>query len=332
MSFEKNELNRNAKGGTELLMERLYSSFPLELFDKFQIIPSRVRELDNNKIRILYCHDLAEDPESGRAFIENGHERFHKIVFVSNWQMQSFINRYNIPWSKCLVIQNSIEPIEYKERANGPIKIIYHSTPHRGLNILVPVFEELANTDKNIQLDVYSSFKLYGWEERDAPYQALFDRCVAHPQINYHGSQPNDVIREALQTSDIFAYPSIWQETSCLCLIEAMAAGNLCIHPNYGALYETSAHWTNMYQFNEDINTHAGGFIYLLKQAISQVRADPNLQSRLESQSTWANIIYNWNNRKIQWEYLFDNLMTTVKDTTLPYNNELIFNTSRQGT
>ena len=88
MSFEKNELNRVAKGGTELLMERLYSVFPLELLNKFQIIPSRVRELQEDKIRILYCHDLSEDPESGRALFDNGHTKFHKIVFVSNWQMQ----------------------------------------------------------------------------------------------------------------------------------------------------------------------------------------------------------------------------------------------------
>lgn len=324
--IETNELNKNAMGGTELLMGRLYSAFPSDFLDKFQIIPSRVREIKEDKIRILYCHDLVDDPESGRALFNNGHRNFHKIVFVSNWQMQSFINKYDLPWSKCLVIPNSIEQIEYKARpVSDKVKIIYHTTPHRGLNILVPAFEELAKTDQDLQLDVYSSFKLYGWEERDAPYQQLFDRCEAHPQINYHSSQPNEIVREALQTSDIFAYPSIWQETSCLCLIEALAAGNVCVHPNYGALYETASHWTNMYQFDEDQNRHASTFYVLLKQAVDQVRHE-NIHSRLESQSKWANVIYNWNNRKLQWNSLLNHLLETVKDTTTN-TSEIVFHT-----
>jgi len=325
--MEINELNRNAKGGTELLMERLYSTIPSEVLDKFQIIPSRVRELDKYKIRILYAHDLAEDPESEAALEHGKWQNFHKIVFVSNWQMQSFINRYRIPWSSCLVIPNSIEPIKWVDRPNGNIKIIYHSTPHRGLNILVPVFEKLAEVDKEIELDVYSSFELYGWKERDAPFEELFEKCRTHPQIRYHGSQPNDVIRQAVSEADIFAYPNTWQETSCLCLIEAMAAGCLCVHPNYGALYETAMNWTNMYQWHEDINVHANGFYSLLLQAISQVRSG-DMATRLRSQSEMSNIIYDWNNRKYQWEGLLNNLLSTVTDTSLNYDNKVItFNT-----
>ena len=43
--IEKNELDRNAMGGTELMKYGLYERLPKDLMDKFQIIPSRVRDL-----------------------------------------------------------------------------------------------------------------------------------------------------------------------------------------------------------------------------------------------------------------------------------------------
>lgn len=269
--MEVNELSKNAKGGTELMMERLHSSVDKELLDQCQIIPSRVRELDETKIRILWQHDLPGDPES-EHLKNGGHDRFHKIVFVSNWQMQAYINYYNIPWSKCVVMQNAITPIVPQEKPKDKIKLIYTPTPHRGLQILVPVFEKLCEEFDNIELDVYSSFKLYGWEERDTPYQELFDRCKNNPKINYHGTVSNDELREALSKSHIFAYPSIWPETSCLCLLEAMSAGLVCVHPNFAALPETAANWTYMYQWNENPSEHAATFHMILSDAIRRDR------------------------------------------------------------
>ena len=52
--IEKNELDRNAMGGTELMKYALYDKLPKELLDKFQIctsIPGKI-PLDKNKINI----------------------------------------------------------------------------------------------------------------------------------------------------------------------------------------------------------------------------------------------------------------------------------------
>jgi hypothetical protein len=106
----------------------------------------------------------------------------------------------NIPYEKGLVLQNAIIPIEPHEKPKGTVNLIYHTTPHRGLELLVPVVEFLADKGFDFHLDVYSSFNIYGWPSRDEPYLALFDRCKNHPKITYHGYQPNSVIREALKT------------------------------------------------------------------------------------------------------------------------------------
>ena len=314
MGIAKDTLSANANGGTELMKRALEARMPEDLLKEFQIFVSRVEEpLDETKIRIFWCHDLPQDPAS-EHLKNGGWRRFHKIIFNSNWQMQAYIAHYGIPWSHCIVLQNAIVPIEKHEKPkDGTIRLAYWSTPHRGLNILVPVFAELCKKYDNIELDVYSSFELYGWGERDKEFQALFDACREHPKINYHGAVSNDEMRENIKKTHILAYPSIWLETSCLVLMEGMSGGMMCIHPNYGALSETAANWTHMYQWHEDVNHHAGLFYQILEGLIENYW-DEGIQSRLESQKTYADIFYNWSIRARQWEALLRSLVDEPRE------------------
>jgi glycosyltransferase involved in cell wall biosynthesis len=309
----RNEVNVSAMGGTELLGSRLYNTANKELkslLDQCQIWFSRYRpeDVDNTKWQIFYAHDLPADPES--QFLANGGwQKFHKIVFVSNWQMQQYVAYYDIPYSHCLVIANSIEPIDNIDKPTDKISIGYWSTPHRGLELLIPAFEFLAQKHDNIELDVFSSFKLYGWEQRDEQYKELFDKCNAHSKINYHGTVSNDEIRKYVAKAHIFAYPSIWLETSCLCLIEAMSAKLLAVHPNLGALFETSANWTMQYQFHEDKQSHANLFANNLDAAIQRYW-EPGIQGRLSSAKAYADVFYNSTIRQQDWFNLLTWIVT----------------------
>lgn len=314
--FVRDDTNVNAMGGTELLCTELISRIDKTLLDEFQIIVSRLNHpLQEDKIRIYYCHDLSTD--SACDHLDNeGWKNFHRLIFVSNWQMQSFIRRFNIPWSKCMVIQNAINPVENIDKDfDDKIRLGYWSTPHRGLNILVPVFKQLSEEHDNIELDVFSSFELYGWKERNKHYQDLIDQCKEHKNINYHGTVDNDTLRDHIRKVDILSYPSIWEETSCLTLIEAMSAGCLCVHSNLGALSETSANWTMQYQYVEDLNVHAGNFYHVLKAAISNLKEE-SIQSRLSSQVSYTNVFYNWDIRARQWTAYLGSLLD--EDRALP--------------
>ena len=118
LKMETNELSKNAKGGTELMLEALHKNIPSDILQHFQIIPSRVREVDDSKIKIYWLHDLPGDPES-EHLKAGGWNRFDKLVFVSNWQMQAYQKYYGLPWYKCVVLHNAIEPIPYIEKQIG---------------------------------------------------------------------------------------------------------------------------------------------------------------------------------------------------------------------
>lgn len=309
--IEKNELNVKARGGTELMQERLYQSLPAELLEKFQIIPSRVRDINPDKKAILWLHDLPNDPESQHLKDKESRERFSKIIAVSDWQLQLYNLMLGVTYNEAFVLKNAIRPIEMsmEKEYDGTVRIIYHTTPHRGLGILIPVFEQLAKKYDNIQLDVFSSFNVYGWPERDKPFEELFDRCRMHPKINYHGAVSNEEIREALVKSHIFAYPSIWPETSCIAAMEAMSAMNVIVCPNYAALPETTAGFADMYQWSEDPNTHANRFAGVLDTAIKEIIDNGPNNNRLNFQKTYADVMYNWDIRAKQWEGLLKSML-----------------------
>jgi len=313
--FVRNETNQKSFGGTEQLTNKVAERLPKDLLQDFQIVSSRVRELDEDKIRIFWAHDLPGDPESEFLKTDVGRNQFHKYVFVSNWQMQGYIQRYNLKPSQCVVLRNFIDPIEEHEKPDDKINIIYHTTPHRGLNILVPVFNKLCEKYDNIHLDVYSSFALYGWEARDKDFEQTYQMIKDNPQSTYHGTQPNNVIREALKNSHIFAYPTIWNETSCLCLMEAMSAKNLCVHSNFGGIYETASHWTNMYQYHEHPNSHAAACYNMLDLTIENYA---QMQLNTTPSKVYTDTFYSWANREAEWIALLNSLKAVVDDRSIP--------------
>eukprot|EP00940_MAST-03C_sp_MAST-3C-sp2_P001906 g1906.t1 len=152
----------------------------------------------------------------------------------------------------------------------------------------MPVFSRLydlytseGKNAPNITLDVFSSFGIYGWRNRDVPFEPLFEMCRSHPACTYHGYQPNAVVRRALGRSDIFAYPSIWKETSCIAAIEALCAGLDVVTSSLAALPETlgvvgEEASQYIYTFDSDKSTHARVFMQTLDRAIRtfEVRED----------------------------------------------------------
>jgi len=307
---EVDELSKNAMGGTEMMKYGLYERLDPTIRDEVQIICSRVREVDEDRPTILWLHDMFNDPESHHLKDPEARKRFEKLIYVSNFQKTQYDMAYGVLPSESTILQNCIDPIEITSKSKDEVRLIYHTTPHRGLDILVPVFEELVKHRPNVVLDVYSSFDIYGWSERNADYEHLFERCRAHPQINYHGYQPNDVVRKALQEAHIFAFPSIWPETSCIAAMEAMSAGCLIVHPNYAALPETICNFGVNYAMHEDANIHANVFISVLIAAIDQIHT-PEMENRLHFQKSYADAFYSWDTRIKQWEGLIRGILQT---------------------
>lgn len=324
--FTETEEQKSAKGGTELALRNLARFIPQELQEHFQVISSRVREIDESKIRIYWIHDMPEDPEISHLKDVSSRNRFHKIIWNSNWQFNDALSKLKFPRdNKHEIIELGIDPIPYKKKSKDHINIIYHSTPHRGLEILIPVFTELAKKHNNIHLTVVSSFKIYNREVMDKKYEPLYEQIKQHPQMTYIDYAKPEVITELLQNSHIFAYPSIWQETGCRCLMESMSAGLMCVHPNLAALSDTSGQLTLSYQYQDDLNTHASLFHHYLEHAINSVK-DEATQNYLGSfVKTYADLRFGSSGAVKKWEMLMRHLLSEYPTIDKRQNQKEVF-------
>lgn len=322
--LSQNELDKHAMGGTELMVQRVHKYVNPDLLKDVQIVCSRFRGFDESKkYHVFWEHDLPNDPESTRIFqnpdIMNGFDRF---VFISRWQRDHFLETFPLLRTqeiraKSVLIRNAVEAFDLSNRkymANGKLNLIYISTPHRGLQILVPVFTQLAKDFPGaLHLDVYSSFKIYGWEERDQPYEPLFKAIDDHPDMTNHGSVPNDDIRKALLQADILAFPSIWQENSCLSMIESMSAGCLHVCSDLASLPENCGDLPYVYPFNPDLQIHGQHFYVLMHKIIELFLDHPDTLSTsnvcVVASRMYSDLMYGIENMRYAWEVLLNTVM-----------------------
>jgi UDP-glucose:(glucosyl)LPS alpha-1,2-glucosyltransferase len=306
--IEFDDFSKLAMGGTEIIKHGLQNRLPQELLSKFQIICDRIITIDDTKIRLFWAHNTFNQVDYTHLK-DDGWKKFHKMIFISHHQMEEFVREYHIPYSHCVIMKHALEPVKSQKKPTNKIFLIYTSIPHRGLDILVNVFEKLCEEYDNIELKVHSSYEIYGLKDNQLKYEKmhLYQRLEEHPNIKNIGYVSNDELKKSLASSHIFSYPSTYRETFCLALLEAMSAGLLCVHPNYACLPETASNWTMMYDYHENKEVHEEIFYEHLKKAIDNVN-DRKVQRKLKYQSKYVNHFYNWETRTQEWIDLLKSL------------------------
>jgi glycosyltransferase involved in cell wall biosynthesis len=297
----------NPRGGTELQVELLYKHVDNTLLDKVQIttsVPEKI-PLHPTKPNILWQQNSYDQPNLAPWFKDkDNHKKYDWYVFNSHWCYEKFRMMFDIPTHKCLVIKNAIDKIEPRKldyTKGDPVKLIYTSTPWRGLNVLLAAMQLLNN--KNVHLDVYSSTQVYGdqfKEINDVKFQDLYNQAKSLKNVSYIGYKPNEFIKDNLKNYHMFIYPNIWEETSCIAAIEAMAAGLYCVTTDYGALFETGAEFITYVPFEKDYIRLAHTIASVIDVAADRL-GDDGVKDHLKMQIEYTNKFYSWDLRKSIW-------------------------------
>jgi glycosyltransferase involved in cell wall biosynthesis len=313
--IEKDEQGKSvafpARGGTEILKEKLYKHTNIEKHEDINMILSTptYSKIKFTKKNLLWQHLSYSDESLAEYRNPSFMKAIDSFVYVSNWQHEKFRYFYQIPVRNSYVIKNAIEPIEFIEKPKGDkLKLIYTSTPFRGLGILLDAFAFLNRDD--IELDIYSSTAVYGSGYANHTgdiYEALFDKAKAMKNVNYKGYAPNEEIHKAVQAAHIFSYPSIFEETCCLAMIEAGAAGCDMVTTNIGALYETGSEYAKMIPIQSDDADMVRVYAKALNETIDNYW-DKSNQDKLKEQSDFYNKYYSWEKRAKEWNNLLDQI------------------------
>ena len=170
----------NPLGGTELQYALLYKHVDNALLSNFQIttsVPEKI-PLAKDKINILWEQNSYDQGNIVPWMKDKAnHSKYDWYVFNSHWNYEKFRYYFKIPEEKCMVIKNGCTnfPTFKPYKKGDPIKLIFHPTPWRGLNVMLAAMQLIKNT--LITLDVYSSCEVYGSDFKkanDHQYQELY--------------------------------------------------------------------------------------------------------------------------------------------------------------
>ncbi len=168
----------------------------------------------------------------------------HGFFAVSEWHRKSLCLASGFPEQKAFVVGNGVHlPYFSGSEERKRKRLIYSSTPYRGLALIPALFSELKKRHPDIELHIFSGYGVYagpqGYEARaQAQYEELAERlkqqgCVVHGNVTQ-----GQLAREFMKSSLLF-YPNTFEETSCISAMEAQAAGCAIVTSARGALPET---------------------------------------------------------------------------------------------
>ena len=243
------------------------------------------------------------------------------FIFKSQWQAITYIKKFNLAPGKCRVIGNAVSPFfeslgkrsSYFFTEGRPPRFYYSSTPFRGLAVLLQAFPKIQKAFPGSTLRVHSSMKPYKMNETHE-YLQLYEKCNSMEGVEYIGSFPQAELSESVQEMDVLAFPSIYAETACITLMEAMTSGCIPMCTDLGALRETAAGFGYLYAFSgqENLVELASFYAEFVIASLQSIYKNPGEHIKtLEAQVDYAHTHYSWKRRSEQWLFLLGNLKKT---------------------
>jgi glycosyltransferase involved in cell wall biosynthesis len=272
---------------------------------------------------ILWTQHETAQPAMRKLLFPEMSNRFDGIVCVSDWQRNTYIETFKLPPEQLTVLRNAIAPCferlfrDAKDLVNAksnPLTLAYTSTPYRGLHHLLEIFPAIKSMHPEAVLKVFSSMAVYPKHEEfdTGMFKAGYDALRAMDGVEYIGSLPQPALAERLATSHILAYPNIFPETSCIAVMEAMAAGLRVVTSDFGALPETTDGWADLIHLDfKDQAAYVRNYTHALD--LNCRYPSDYYGGDLYEQVVHMNRHHTWSARARQWsEYLDKTLVGSV--------------------
>ena len=211
------------------------------------LISSRIPEVVDfpweARARVAWVHDVHMGPglTNKRAL------RFDRFLCLSEWHKAFFLSNYRyVHPDQVIVTRNGIDLDLYRaDVARNPHRMIYSSSPDRGLEQAMKVMPAIRLQVPDAELHVFYGFD--NWEKSHDPGQrALCGQIKAMLQayeqhgVVHHGRVSAQQLALEQAQSGVWFYPTWFFETSCRTAMEAQLAGLHTITTPRAALPETA--------------------------------------------------------------------------------------------
>jgi glycosyltransferase involved in cell wall biosynthesis len=197
------------------------------------------------KVKLFWTGDSWDQPQTVGLGDPRVVARCNALLTVSQWQADELSRRSGFPRERCWVIRNGVHlPYFEGSEPRARRRLLYSSTPYRGLEFLPAIFREIKSRVPDTELHIFSDFKVYegagGYPpEVIARYQQLRVLLSQMQGCFFHGNVLQSQLAREFMKSSLLCYPNTFEETSCITALEAQAAGCPIVTTNLGALPET---------------------------------------------------------------------------------------------
>lgn len=245
------------------------------------------------KKRYVWLHDVPQPDQ----FSEEENETFDKIIVLSQYHKSLLPD--HIPDEKILVSSNGInlKDFDLDGVKRNPNRLIYTSSYDRGLENILKIWPDIIKEVPEAELHVF-----YGWNTYDAmvkkgyrsqEFKDYMVKLLDQDGVYEHGRVGHKDLVKEFYKSGIYAYPSHFEEISCISAMKAQACGCVPVTTDYAALNETIKDKTYVVRGNAKncIDEYKNVIIFTLKQDNS-VLSDTLLANK--SQFGWDKVAKQW--------------------------------------
>jgi glycosyltransferase involved in cell wall biosynthesis len=277
-----------------------------------------LRTLLHSHTPLVFWSQHAHDQPAVQALRDPAERQaYDHFVLVSDWQRQQYFQHFALDPERTVVLRNAIGPgftglypdkVAILRQKTMPPVLAYTSTPFRGLDVLLDAFPSIRRAVPGVTLKVFSSMQVYQMAAAEdlARYGALYQRCRTIDGVEYAGSLPQPELAHCLRTASVLAYPNTFAETSCIAVLEALAAGCLVITSDLGALAETAAGFARLIPSIENLAEYRSRFVEEVVQALRSLVQEPSeTEDQMRRQVDYLNQMATWPIRAQEWLQLF---------------------------
>lgn len=232
----------------------------------------------------------------------------NRIVALCEAEKLAMLSKNPAMAGKLCVSSNGIstDRIDKQEKEEtqderNPRRLIYTSSPDRGLLQLLKIFRRAREYVSDLELHAYYGFNniekilestpVKAWRENKEAIEAL----LRQPGVHWHGRTPQPELWREWRRSGLWAYPANFTETSCISCMEAQALGAIPICNPIWAVGENVRHGVFI---DGDVNEpmtqarYAGEIVRLASQ--------PKLQEEIRGP------MMPWARKQFDWERIVD--------------------------
>lgn len=190
----------------------------------------------------LWCHDLYTQ---GGEVTTN----YYQMLCLTPFHKRFVMASQGVPSDKITVTRNGIKPERFSDAKaeavnpfasrKNPNKIVFPSSPDRGLDRAMLVLDKVREKFPDIELHVFYGIEhLHKWGHAELQ-QRLKTMMEAREWVKYHGATQQDVLMDHFKEAAIWLHPCDFIESSCITAMEMVCAGVYPVTRRLGGLQDT---------------------------------------------------------------------------------------------